>query len=491
MNVPFEISDRAPEKHEKLISSLILVLSLCLLAIRVPLLFVRYFDQDEFEFFHAAWNMSHGLLIYNDFFENHPPAIHYLLQIPIWITGDTFTTLFFARIIMLLFVGAIVWLTYLLARRFSSRLTAAIAVLMLCTMVLFLEKTLEIRPDVPLTFCWVASLWFVMRGFDGKMAHFTYSGALLAIGLIFSPKIVFACLAISLTLCFLVWARPNLHWRCLLNFHLGLLITGLAFLLSLFLGGNLAEFWQTNVVLNSQISAQFRSSMLKNFALESFQQNILFWIAGVLGLYHLARLPRDLLCEKSILLVSLASLVGGLLVNPVPNKQNYLLFIPILSITSALFLVSISSAVFRWKRTAGGALAIILVALALLPLRGIHSQFSNRNDDQFEVIRYVLENTTPEETVFDSWTRMYLFRRNAFYYHYLNMDILSVLDKKVLERLPEALVSNNCKVVLVDRHFRYLPVRVRQFIAQNYHQSPAYPWILFRNEGAFETKKAS
>jgi 4-amino-4-deoxy-L-arabinose transferase-like glycosyltransferase len=485
------IADRASGKYERLISSLILVLSLCLFAVRVPLLFVRFFDQDELEHFHGAWNISQGQLIYVDFFEHHPPAIHYLLQLPIWITGDTFATVYGARVVMLLFVGAVVWLTYLVARRVGGPLVAAASVLMLNTMVLFLEKTLEIRPDVPMTFCWVASLWLVMRGFNEKTVHFVSAGAMLALGMLFSPKIVFGYFGMLLTLCLLVFVRvrPGINRRCLLAFHLGLLIPGLPFLLWLLLAGNLVEFWQTNVLFNAQMNSLFSISMLKPLSLDSFRQNFLFWIAGAFGIATLVRLPPRLFREKSILLISLVFLLARLLVSPVPDRQSYLLFIPVVSVTGGLFLVSISRTVIRWRRGIGGALAVILLVTALLPLREIPTQFSKKNDQQLQVIRYVLEITRPEESVFDAWTQLYLFRRNASYYHFLNLDILRTLDLEELERLPEELVRNNCKVVLVDIYFQLLPAGVRQFIRQNYHQSPKASWILIRNDRAFEAER--
>jgi hypothetical protein len=309
--------------------------------------------------------------------------------------------------------------------------------------------------------------------------------------MLFSPKIVFGYFGILLTLCLLVFVRvrPSLSRRCLLALHLGLLIPGLPFLLWLLLAGNLVEFWQTNVLFNAKMNSLFNIWMLKPLSLDSFRQNYLFWIAGAFGIATLVRLPPRLFREKSILLISLVCLLARLLVSPVPDRQNYLLFIPVVSVTGGLFLVSISRTVIRWRRGIGGALAVILLVTALLPLREIPTQFSKKNDQQLQVIRYVLEITRPEESVFDTWTGLYLFRRNAFYYHFLNLDVLRTLDLEELERLPEELVRNNCKVVLVDIYFQLLPAGVRQFIRQNYHQSPEASWILIRNDRAFETER--
>ena len=37
------------------------------------------YDADELQNLHYAWNIAHGLVPFRDFFEHHPPLLHYVL----------------------------------------------------------------------------------------------------------------------------------------------------------------------------------------------------------------------------------------------------------------------------------------------------------------------------------------------------------------------------------------------------------------------------
>lgn len=113
--------------------------------LRIPILFVRYFDPDEFEHLHAAFSLYHGLIPYRDFFEHHTPLVWFLLAPLYSIFGADIPLLFVARALMLPFTAGILYLTYLLGKRFYNRDVGLLAVLFLSYMIMFLEQTLEIR----------------------------------------------------------------------------------------------------------------------------------------------------------------------------------------------------------------------------------------------------------------------------------------------------------------------------------------------------------
>lgn len=467
---------------DKKLCKVFLCLSLCIFLLRVPLTFQRFFDQDEFEHIHAAWNISQGERIYSDFFENHPPLIHYLLQPFFRITGDTMATAFAARFLMLFFTGGIFCFTYLIARDLWGRLAGALSVLMLSTMIMFLEKSLEFRPDVPMTFFWFASLYLILRGIKREKKEFFSAGIFLGIGILFSPKALFGYLGVLCALCMIYFKDRERKAAPLALFHMGFLLPILLFAAWLFRLGNLDDFWRTNVLFNAKMSAAFRPHLLSFVFVRSFYQNLLFWVAGLLGIFRLWRVPPELSREKAVLLTSLFFLVAGLFINPSPNRQYYLLFLPILSMTAALFV----SVLLQWtleKRDVPGIfLSVVLAIFLLLPLKEVYAQFLQKNTGQIEVIDYVLKQTAPHESVFDCWTGLYLFRPNASYYHYLNLDIMGALDmEKLGNQLTGELRRNNCKVVIMDRHFEYLPETVRLFIERHYLPSPSYPDIWIRN----------
>ena len=468
-------------------ADVMLLASLVLFMARVPLLFVRKFDQDEFEHIHAAWNIFRGQVMYVDFFEHHPPLIHYLLQLPLYMTGESLSTLFVSRMLMLPFVAGIFGLTYLIARSVCGSLVGALSVLLLSTMIMFWEKSLEVRPDVPMTFFWLLALHtLVASRHRGELAAYIRSGMCLALSMLFLPKCIFGYFALVIGICVLGRFKSQWPWRQLVMFHLGILIPTVVFVIWMLVRGSLYDFWCTTILLNAQMGADLRYPILVKYLTQSLIQNQLFWVAMIPGVLLLIGSRNVSADQKTILVFSLCGLLVGLWFNPAPNRQYYLLFIPIVSIGTSFFGVVVLAAVFRWRRIAGVLLGVLVVLFMLLPLRHLKDQYADRNTVQLEVIRYVLERTGPADAIFDCWTGLYLFRPNASYYHFLNWDLIEVLDNQALrDVLLEDLADESCRVVIRDRHHQFLHPDVRRVIAERFVPSPEFKYILFR-DGDFD-----
>lgn len=150
----------------------------------------RHFDPDEFEHIQAAWFTSNGLVIYRDFFEHHPPLV-YLLLAPFLRAPDAVDRLVDARMVMVPFALAIVWLVGAIAARLGNILSGALAAALVSTVVIFQQKSIEVRPDVPaIAFLLLAILVCVAP----KLSTWRLAAAGFAFGiaLLFTPKILFA-----------------------------------------------------------------------------------------------------------------------------------------------------------------------------------------------------------------------------------------------------------------------------------------------------------
>src|SRR6267154_266877 len=137
---------------------------------RLHVLRVRYFCPDEFEHLHAAWSFSKGLVPYRDFFEHHTPWLYFFL-VPFFKFYDVDTKVadaqaffFFARTWMWIFTGVILVLTFWVARLWRDARVGFVAVLFLGNTRTFLDKTIEVRPDVLSAALWLACLIAVVGG---------------------------------------------------------------------------------------------------------------------------------------------------------------------------------------------------------------------------------------------------------------------------------------------------------------------------------------
>ena len=99
----------------------------------------------------------------------------------------------------------------------------------------------------------------------------------------------------------------------------------------------------------------------------------------------------------------------------------------------------------------------------------VKSAVSNTNQGQLSEIRYILQNTNSEDTIFDGWRGTGVFRNHAYYYYFLHPEIRKMLTRKELsEDVVEALRNKTPKFVIYDYNIRALPVKVNNYLKDNY-----------------------
>src|SRR5438874_11089756 len=103
----------------------------------MPVMAVRFFDQDELEHAHAAWSVFRGLLPYKDFFEHHTPWYYFALS-PVfsWFAVDrSFDSarhfLIFGRLVSLALTALSAVLIFLVGRVGTTRRVALLGALFL------------------------------------------------------------------------------------------------------------------------------------------------------------------------------------------------------------------------------------------------------------------------------------------------------------------------------------------------------------------------
>jgi len=167
---------------------------------RVPLALQRNYDPDEFQHLHGAYCAVRGLVAYRDYFEHHPPGCAWLLAPLVEHFGESWRTVQAARGVAFMAALGVLMATVALGRRTVGLGPALLAALFLAATPLFVDKTLEVRPDGPAALLWLLGLLGFVHG--GRRAAVA-GGLALGLGLMFTPKLAFgalgAVLAIALT----------------------------------------------------------------------------------------------------------------------------------------------------------------------------------------------------------------------------------------------------------------------------------------------------
>jgi hypothetical protein len=93
-----------------------------------------------------------------------------------------------------------------------------------------------------------------------------------------------------------------------------------------------------------------------------------------------------------------------------------------------------------------------------------------RNDGQLARLRFVFENTEPEDVVMDGWQGMGVFRPHAFHYFFLHPETVAMLPRPHLDAYLDALESGAVrpKLIAVDRNLASLGPRFQGFVTKNY-----------------------
>lgn len=439
----------------------------------------RAFVVDEFEHLHAAWCISQGLVPYKHFFEHHTPLYYELLSLGMRLfrpesdPDRAIAFLFLARASSWVLTGLILALTFLLARQVRDSATGWAAAALLANTPMFLEKSLEVRPDLlAVAFLLLANLPVRGPGRRGRRGLFL-SGALLAASVLSSQKVLFALPGfLGMFLRPLVHRQTRKEALAELGFFAAGFAAPFAAMLAYFAGKGAARpFLFLNFVENARWKARFGPGI---FFLQLARESpalVGLAFAGWLGAAWRLRQQRRLLAsaEATPLLESL-SLVAGLFVIPVPYPQYFFLFLPLAAIYAAAALTEICERLFEEPTAKQAAAAALLLSVALPVLRALPSAVDEKNGTQLELIRYVQEHTKPTDTVMDGWTGLGVFRPHAFFYSFLHGEVRAMLTDDDRRRLLSGLESGSIRpeLVVLDRDLRAVSPPVTAFFESHY-----------------------
>ncbi|MGB9598033.1 MAG: ArnT family glycosyltransferase, partial [Candidatus Poribacteria bacterium] len=324
---------------------IVIIFILFALFLRIPLLQIRYFDPDEFQHLHGARQVYYGEVPYRDYFDHHTPFIHFILAILYYIVGEDIQILFIARGLMLIFTAIILLLTFVLAKKLYDIDTGLFAVLFISYTLMFLEKTLEIRPDLGSVIFWLASMILMIKGIQEKayLRWHLLSGVAMGTAIMFTQKSLFGLPGIFIAVLYpFIDRRLSISWRQNLKLSL-LFFGGMAIPIGLtclyfLINQGLWQFIYCNFILNSRWKVRFSP---KSYIHQLLRQNPFLPVFGLSGLLvNIVWMYKKEMITKGIYIPIFCtiSVIIGLYIMPVPYRQYYQLFLPLLAIYSAFML---------------------------------------------------------------------------------------------------------------------------------------------------------
>ncbi len=496
-------ADRVPRALR--LTTLALVGSAFLL--RLDLLRRHAFNPDEFQHLHGAWCIARGLLPYRDYFEHHTPWLHFFLA-PFFTffavetdgaSAEAFV--FFARGWMWVFSGMALALTFWLGKLWDGEATACAGLVLLATSVMFLDKTLEIRPDVPavvfLLASWIALLLALRREREGRPPHvlFAQGGLLLGMALLCTQKALFTLPASAVWLTWYLLGRAqgmarNMRLKAV-SWHVAGVLATVGLVLGVFAVRNgLWAFVDSNLLVNLRWPVRFSPVPLLR---QLFHENGLLVVlaAGgwLLAAVALARRMSEGI-GRALVPLQAAGLVAGVFLIPVPYAQYLVLVLPLLALLAGSLLVRAVTAVSRLQsrpaRMAGlAAIGAIVLAGSVVPMRimaGMHRPAHRKVEEHLDRMRGVLAATRPDEAILDGFSGLGVFRPHADFHFFLHDEIRVLLGERGATRLFAALRDGVVAPdwVVADGDVLALPREIVTFLRENYE--PVAPSPLWRRK---------
>jgi 4-amino-4-deoxy-L-arabinose transferase-like glycosyltransferase len=521
-----------------------LLLILVAFALRAMIAPGRIHNTDEFQHLHVAYSIAHGLTPFVDFFEHHTPwfTIGLSWLYPIW--GDSTQTIIAARYLMVALTVPILVTTYLLGRQLYGRFAGLLAVVLLSYTLAFLEKTIEIRPDVPEVACWLAGLAILVRAArNGSWRAYAFSGLAFGSALMFSQKAIFGILGV---LALLAWVlldrriegRPGP--RAAAAFAAGCALPGVVTLLHLAEQGALAAFVEQAVAMNLRWKFTFSPWIYLSQIVRESPLQVSFGIGGWMIALIGSRRADAWQSGVWIPIAGTGATMLGLLVVPVPYLQFFQLLLPLWCIYAAsvlcdwiedprrlrgaggllvalLFVACLAysvseskSAQWAWiwalvavgvpltwrldrsygRRARLGALALVLTAVVAFPAVVMARQSQQRGNQRLlNVIEYVLDETDPDEPVLTSWRGSAPFRPHAYYYFFLHEEIQLMLGREKLSAdLLELLKEEEPRLLEFDDAFRLLDDELIRYVVRHYRPT-GHGVVLERRERALPLRR--
>jgi hypothetical protein len=448
------------------------------LALQFDLLGTRAFDADEFQHAHSAFLISKGQVPYRDYFEHHPPLLHFLMaevignRQPERDGASANAALLVLRTFCWFFtlIGAAAHA--LLARRSLGGLGAGVASLLLWSTLIVFEKSIEIRPDTAAFACLQLATLILCR--EGEARRTALAFSLLGAGLLFTQKLLFPVLGLIAVVWF---ARPMPGIFQRLAIVAGLAAPTLLCAVWFLTHDALPAFIEDVFLINARWKA--RVDVLPFLVTRILAPSALIAVLGLLGLLVGTRrlLAHDRSAgagrEDSLIVVSAWGGVLGLVLLPVAWEQYYLLLLPQLAILGAGVLTRGAAAVLRQPLASGrvalGVLAVSLIGL-IPTIPELRQEWLRSAESKRRAIDFVLENSSPADTVLDGYSGIGVFRPHAFRYFFLHAEMRQMLPDAVVRELESGLRGGAVapRFVSADANLRAVSQGVRDFLDQNY-----------------------
>jgi hypothetical protein len=357
---------------------------------------------------------------------------------------------------------------------------------------------------------------------------FALSGLLLGSAIMTTQKLLMVMPSFAVAMLWYVAAGQGQRWIRVREVGLqfaGFCVPVLATLGYFWSQGASGAFVHFNLTLNIHWKFHQSPFFLLN---KGFEENPSLLVFGGLGLIleGFRESRQRAFSVGKLLILSTAGLIAGLWEMPVAQQQYYLTFIPLLAIFSARFMVEVVAAVSpestawdrsrlryviaiaflsgtiamltiwappdtRWLKVtvvlllAAGtalmfrsrstsALAVLLCAVCICPYYVAHNRFLDDNSYDLQSLRFVIEQTSPTDTMMDGFSGFGVFRPHAYFYWFLHSEIVEMITDEQRRQLLADFQTGKIapRYIFLDSFLARVLFPIRSYVWDNFRVVP-------------------
>ncbi len=448
----------------------------------------RAYQVDEVEHLHAAYNLHIGKLPYYDFYQVHPPLLHFMLY-PFTDPDDPEASYIRGRHLSLVVLLISLALCAGCAARLSNPLGGLIALGLALSHTTLMERGMEIRPDNSVNLLAFLALYLELRADKPSIKRYMLQGFLLGLGLLLAQKTAFPSFAFGCLWLFTAIRIRNLWWAILPVCVWAVpALLGAAWLLS---NGILHEAFVSifGGAYDAASGAEHRDTFSPwGYIKSESERNVPFVIFGVLGTLRglldlLApskwlskqRAPFPIQAGRPFAFPAFFTLItiASLWLNPFP--WPYVHPAPALALAmmaGALIggmLVQRLKSPFSYTALFGAALVIAMAAMVSAPRlieKSQHRGDPNSTGFQMFVLKELTRITEPDDAVFDLVG--FYFRPDAYPAYSLSKDLVGWYKDGAYPRMIPTLRQNETVAFIHTYRKKWLPDEELDFLKHRF-----------------------
>jgi Dolichyl-phosphate-mannose-protein mannosyltransferase len=467
-----------PSRAEFFVAAFFLAL---LVAFKFLNILHQAFDRDEPQHLHVVWELTRGLVIYRDFFDNHMPLFHILFAPLVGLFGERPTLLYWARALLFPMYLVVLWSTYQIGVLLFSRRAGLWAAIGLGLFRGY-ASGIEFRTDNLLVPAWSLCVLVLIRGSINPRRA---AAAGMLLGLCFGVSMKSITLLLALIISSLLTAAlcrdqksehsPAYLLRCSAAF-LGSAFLTPGIIMLFFAAKHLWRDFQYAVFeFNFMAGPIFRDRLFyRNHPGATVLTIALFGGAAVCAALWIKRLtPNPSLAARRLFILILGASYFLLLeIFWPPTSRTYPPLYPFVFVMVIGVLLELPNlrprsdrAVPRFLRLAPLPILVVSIEIVFLFL-GKRSPFDDRTRHETDMLRSVLRLTEPGDYVLDC-------KGETVFRHRCVRPILERISMKAMQRgimpdnAPERCVETRTCVVSTIWMQRYQRA-TREFVERNY-----------------------